>query len=107
MLDLDSDHWYSESSTPGHAHLVIGINLNFAALEEIVNVLARHGILQNGIKNQLEDRGCLTLRMPGMKKDVPEDNMSFEELEAHGKKPKEVEHKLIEKHDPFDWLRAF
>lgn len=63
-------------------------------MEEIIAVLAKHGVLQKGIEKQWEDRGCLTLRMPGMKKDVEEDNMSFEELKAIGKEPKEVPHRI-------------
>lgn len=93
MLDLDHPHWYSESSTDGHGHLVIQHDLDVSQLKEIVNVLVKHGVLQEGIKKQLDDRGCLTLRMPGMKKDVREDNMSFEELAAIGKEPGSVEEK--------------
>lgn len=93
MLDLDVEHWYSESSTEGHAHLVLARDLDVSALKEIVNVLVKHGILQEGIKKQLDDRGCLTLRMPGMQKKKEEDNMSFEELAAIGKEPGAVEEK--------------
>lgn len=87
MLDLDDTHWYSESSTKGHGHLVISKMLEIDQLKEIVDILVKHGILQEGIKRQLDDRGCLTLRMPGMQKDRAEDNMSFEELKAIGKEP--------------------
>ena len=96
MLDLDHDHWYHESSTQGHGHLVIRKELELYQLIEIVNVLVRHGVLQEGIKMQLDDRGCLTLRMPGMKKDVPEDNMSIEQLKDRGIIVRPVEEKNIE-----------
>lgn len=95
MLDLDIEHWYSESSTDGHAHLVLARDLDISDLKEIVNVLVKHGILQEGIKKQLDDRGCLTLRMPGMQKNKEEDNMSFEELAAIGKEPESVEEKDV------------
>lgn len=65
--------------------------LRIDQLQEIVDVLVKHGILEDGIKRQVDERGCLTLRMPGMKKDVREDNMSFEELAEIGKKPKPVD----------------
>lgn len=112
MLDLDWDHWYHESSTQGHGHLVISKSLDLDALKEIVNVLVRHGILQDGIKKQLDERGSLTLRMPGMKKDKPEDNMSFEELATIGQAPKPLEEKESNYHrggpiypmDPFDFI---
>lgn len=93
VLDLDWDHWYHQSSTPGHGHLVIKRELEIDQLKEIINVLVKHGILQEGIKNQLDDRGCLTLRMPGMSKYKAEDNMSFEELKAIGKEPEPLEEK--------------
>lgn len=95
MLDLDHDHWYSKSSTEGHGHLVIRHGLQIDALKEVVDVLVKHGVLQEGIKHQLDDRGCLTLRMPGMSKSKPEDNMSFEELEKNGIKARPVEEKDI------------
>lgn len=93
MLDLDTQHWYSPSSTDGHAHLVINQHLEINELQEIVNVLVKYGILQKGIKRQLDERGCLSLRMPGMNKSKPEDNMSFQELKAIGKEPMPVEEK--------------
>jgi len=96
MLDLDHEHWYHESSTQGHGHLVIRKSLELYQLKEIVNVLVKHGILQEGIKRQLDDRGCLTLRMPGMQKGKPLDNMSMAELEKNGITVKSVEEKNVE-----------
>lgn len=93
MLDLDHEHWYHESSTPGHGHLVIQKELEIHQLIEIINVLVKHGVLQEGIKMQVDDRGCLTLRMPGMKKNVDEDNMSIKELEEKGIIVRPVEEK--------------
>ncbi len=108
MLDLDIRHWYHESSTPEHGHLVIGKELELDQLIEIVNVLVKHGILQEGIKMQLDDRGCLTLRMPGMKKDVPEDNMSIRQLEDKGIIVRPVEEKEApEKFDVESFFRSF
>lgn len=91
MLDLDREHWYTESTSEGHGHLVIRTSLRIDQLQEIVDVLAKHGILENGIKRQADERGCLTLRMPGMRKDVKEDNMSFQELVEAGMDPQEVD----------------
>lgn len=95
MLDLDLEHWYSESSTEGHGHLVINTELEAYQIEEIIDVLVKHGIIQLGIQKQWEDRGCLTLRMPGMTKSNAEDNMSVEELRAIGKKVRAVPFKKI------------
>lgn len=106
VLDLDDEHWYSESSTKGHGHLVINKQLELSALKEIVHVLVKHNVLQAGIKKQLDDRGCLTLRMPGMKKGVKEDNMSYEELVEAGKEPSPVEEKTEPKYNSGGFITA-
>lgn len=82
-LDLDQQHWYKESSTPDHGHLVINADLSKEDLKEIIDVLAKHGIVQDGIKKQIDDRGFLSLRMPGMTKYDDEDNMSLEEYKKN------------------------
>lgn len=97
MLDLDQNHWYTESSNVGHGHLVIDTSLEPWQMKEIIEVLVKHGVLQQGIEKQWDDRGCLTLRMPGMKKTNEEDNMSFEELKAIGKEPRPVPHTTSKK----------
>ncbi len=76
---------------------MIDTSLEPHQMQEIIEVLAKHGVLQKGIEKQWESRGCLTLRMPGMKKDNEEDNMSFEELKSIGKEPKPVPHKTSKK----------
>lgn len=101
MLDLDQNHWYTESSSEGHGHLVIDANLEPWQMKEIIEVLAKHGVLQQGIEKQWNERQCLTLRMPGMKKDNEEDGMGFEELKAIGKEPKPVPHRVIQKANDF------
>lgn len=57
-------------------------------MKEIIEVLAKHEVIQKGIEKQWDERQCLTLRMPGMKKGNAEDGMGFEELKAIGKEPK-------------------
>ena len=64
LLDLDIEHFYVQS-TSNH-HLMLNTNLSDDALKEVVDVLVKHGILQEGIKRQLERDGHLSLRMPGM-----------------------------------------
>lgn len=93
FLDLDREHWYVESSTEGHGHLVINTNLEIHQIKEIIDVLVKYGIIQDGIKRQVDERGCLTLRLPGMRKDVAKDNMSFEELAEIGEEPRGVDQK--------------
>jgi hypothetical protein len=105
MLDLDQNHWYTESSSKGHGHLVIDTSLEPWQMQEIIEVLAKHGVLQQGIERQWNDRQCLTLRMPGMKKNNEEDGMGFEELKAIGKEPKPVPHKTSKLNDLFDMFK--
>ena len=101
MLDLDQNHWYTESSTEGHGHLVIDTSLDPWQMKEIIEVLVKHGVLQQGIEKQWDSRQCLTLRMPGMKKGNEEDGMGFEELKAIGKEPKPVAARTMKKFQDF------
>jgi hypothetical protein len=79
FLDLDDEHFVSPSSTPGHSHLYINTDLDLEALKEIIDVLAKHGIVQQGIKNQLDSYGFLTLRPPGVQKGDEYDDASVNE----------------------------
>jgi hypothetical protein len=49
------------------------MELDLEAITEIIDVLAKHGVVQEGIKNQLADRGFLSLRPPGVTKGTNED----------------------------------
>lgn len=101
MLDLDLPHWYTESSSEGHGHLVIDTNLEPWQMKEIIEVLVKHGVLQKGIEKQWDERNCLTLRMPGMSKNNEEDGMGFEELKMIGKEPRPVTEKSPKLEDIF------
>jgi hypothetical protein len=100
MLDLDIRHYFVASSTSGHSHLYVDTDLEPAALKEIIDVLAKHGVVQEGIKNQLDQSGFLTLRPPGVKKGDPYDdgakiNINFESLPTEFN-VKEFSHKFEE-----------
>lgn len=73
LLDLDSRSYVVDSTTSGHKHLYIDADLDLEALKEIVDVLAKHGIVEEGIQNQLARRGFLSLRPPGDKKGTDDD----------------------------------
>lgn len=92
MLDLDQPSYIVSSSSHAHNHVYIDADLDLEALKEIVDVLAKHGILQAGIKKQLDAAGCLTLRPPGVKKTSDEDQVGLEEYKKlkTPKKPIEV-----------------
>jgi hypothetical protein len=69
-LDLDFDAVLLESSTPGHHHLYLKKLLSEEAYTEVVTVLAKHGILQEGIRRQITEKKETTLRLPHVKKQV-------------------------------------
>lgn len=79
FLDLDQEHMYTESTTKGHGHVYIDAKLTYDDLIEIIQVLAKHGIVQPGIRNQLERDHRMTLRPPWIKKDNPVDSFGLTE----------------------------
>lgn len=82
FLDLDQNNKVVPSSTHGHTHIYVDTDLDLAALKEIVDVLAKHGIVQEGIKRQLDEYGFLTLRPPGVVKGNPADDADLETAKA-------------------------
>lgn len=64
ILDLDVEHYYIESSTNGHGHLVFG-HRSFDALEiqDIYEVLSRHGVIEGGYAHMFEERGAAFIRL--------------------------------------------
>lgn len=98
FLDLDGETYVVDSSTLGHKHVYINTDLSTEALKEIIDVLAKHGIVQEGIKQQLDTSGFLTLRPPGVIKGNAHDDANLE-LAKHlesSKKPVAVKtEKLI------------
>lgn len=64
ILDLDIEHYYIESSTNGHGHLVFG-HKSFDAqqIADIYAVLHRHGILQQGFVDMFDKREAAFIRL--------------------------------------------
>lgn len=91
FLDLDQEHFISPSSTPGHSHVYVNADLGLDALKEIIDVLAKYGIVQGGIKNQLDISGFLTFRPPGVKKGDPYDDAGLNEAKAIENKTSNVD----------------
>lgn len=76
-LILDIDHpveVYESSTGGGHHHLIIGKPLEFHQMVEILEVLAKHGVVQNTWVESTKDKGYATLRRPGINKYRAEDN---------------------------------
>lgn len=69
IIDLDCLHWYHESSTEGHGHLVIGVPLTDEQYGDLLRVLKNCGILQEGVyEAQWKASGHTAMRLPGVKK---------------------------------------
>lgn len=68
LLDLDCDHMYVPSSTPGHGHLLINVPQKWSTLKELLQLLGDMGILQYGFVDATTSRGETWLRAPGVKK---------------------------------------
>ena len=80
LLDLDVPHKYIESSTTGHAHLYIDKVLAFQDYLEVLQVLSKHGIVEEGFYKWTMHRGYSSLRPPGIEKHSIEDNNLLNEV---------------------------
>lgn len=69
ILDLDIEAHLIPSSTEGHSHLVLNHQVPESIMGELLDVLVRAGIVQEGIKKYQWDRDKeLTLRLPWVAK---------------------------------------
>ena len=72
LLDLDVPHLYVPSSTPGHGHLYLDVELTQPEYFHLLDVLAKYGIIEGGWVAATKARGYATLRAPGVtKEDLP------------------------------------
>jgi hypothetical protein len=72
LLDLDVPHVYLPSSTPGHGHLMIDLQLNHREWETVMLALADAEVLEKGYVDASIARGYSALRLPWIKKAPPE-----------------------------------
>lgn len=75
LLDLDVQHVYVPSSTPGHGHLIIDVHQDFNTVLALLNMMFDMGILQSGFASATKTRGETWLRAPGVKKDHETDGI--------------------------------
>lgn len=78
VLDIDYPINVIKSSS-GNNHVYFGKTLSQDALFEILRVLSKHGVVQQGWVDSAETRGYATLRAPGISKNEPEDFRSLDE----------------------------
>jgi hypothetical protein len=67
-LDLDIPHEYVPSSTPGHGHLYINVELPWWKYRVLLWALKLCGIIEKGFYNSSVKRKQSMLRLPGTKK---------------------------------------
>lgn len=68
VLDLDIAHYYGESTTPGHAHLILNVELDWKDYVELLRVLEKCKILEPGYVAVAISRGESWMRTPWVKK---------------------------------------
>lgn len=68
FLDLDIAHVYVPSTTEGHGHLIVQTMLSQEAMQECLDVLAKHGVVQEGFAKAAAHRKSAWLRVPWFKK---------------------------------------
>lgn len=71
-LDIDFPAELIPSSTPGHYHLYLNIDLTRQQYDKLIDVLEEVGIIERGIKKAYYARGMTLTRKPGVKKTVQE-----------------------------------
>lgn len=68
-LDLDITTLLMPSSTPGHSHLIIDKVLKWEDYSELLNLLAKLGIIEEGYNEIAQKRKRTDLRVPWLSKD--------------------------------------
>ncbi len=68
VLDLDIEHVYYPSTTPGHAALLLNVDLTWDQYSELIDVLESCGIIQYGFAEATRQRGYSACRTPWTKK---------------------------------------
>lgn len=71
VLDIDIDHIYYPSTTPGHAALLLNVQLKPDLYWKLINVLEECRIIEPGFAEASRQRGYSACRTPWTKKPLP------------------------------------
>lgn len=74
LLDLDTQHHYVPSTTEDHGHIYINADLDYEDMIQILEILAKHGIVQQGYLEWTKARGASSLRPPWVNKKIYAEN---------------------------------
>lgn len=69
LLDLDVPAWLLPSSTEGHTHLYVDVQIREDAYFQLLDALANAGVIQRGYADASKRRGGTALRLPWIKKE--------------------------------------
>lgn len=70
VLDLDIPHHLVESSTDGHSHLYLDIDLTWEDYKKLLSVLEEVGIIQKGFYDSAIRNEASAVRLPWVKKEL-------------------------------------
>lgn len=68
LLDLDHPALLLDSSTPGHHHLYVDVEIEQEAWEKLIRALSEAGVIEEGYAEASLERGHTDLRLPWVKK---------------------------------------
>lgn len=71
VLDLDLPAQLIPSSTPGHFHLYLDVEVPHRAYMALLDALAVAGVIEEGYRNASRERGYTAARLPWVRKPEP------------------------------------
>lgn len=71
VLDIDIEHFYVPSSTPGHAHLYFNVDppISWEQYSNLLDALADCGIIEKNYADVSKRKGYTAVRLPWVKKE--------------------------------------
>lgn len=72
LLDLDVPAYLVPSTTPGHSHLYVDLNLTEEAYFDFLDACAKVGLIEEGYAGASKAKGGTYLRLPWVKKEKRE-----------------------------------
>lgn len=69
LLDLDVPAYLVPSTRPGHSHLYIDVHVEEERYFELLDLLAKCGVIENGYADASKKKGGTFLRLPWIKKE--------------------------------------
>lgn len=71
VLDIDIPHSLIPSSTEGHSHLYLDVEMSWRKYKRLLRALARAGVVEKGYVTASIKRGHTDVRLPWVKKGDP------------------------------------